>query len=162
MLPLFLLKLVGGRKAVARIVLGVVLLAVIGSIAGFGWWVRSLQAKAEELDRIKPQYAAMLAAQNEANKKVKTQDPIDAAERTKLAEERARQEQERLAISREWARLRAVEEKPNEDGTVTVRLSDAWGVCFAAAAAGDAADVAACQTAGGDGAVAAGAGDGGL
>jgi hypothetical protein len=105
--------------------------------------------------QIKPAYDGLVENQRKSNEKVEKVAPIDEAARVQLAEDRAALEAERAKVSRAWQRVRAVQETPDETGHVVVRLSDAWGVCFAAAAAGNAADVAACEAGGGNGAITA-------
>jgi hypothetical protein len=133
-----------------------IVIAVVGVVMLIAWAgakVRQWKYDSDELAIVKPQLEAFEAAQAAANERVIEQAPIDEAERVALAAERLALETEKAKIARAWGRIRAVQEVPDEDGKPVVRLSDAWGVCFAAAAAGDPADAAACQASGGDGAV---------
>jgi type II secretory pathway pseudopilin PulG len=153
MIPMFLLNLVGGRKLVAWIIIGIIVAAVVGGVAWAGAKVKGWQTDSHELAVVKPQLKAYQDAQKVANDKVLVQAPKDEAERRKLAEDQAALAAEKLKVARAWERVNAVEETTDEAGNPVVRLSDGWGMCFAAAATGDPADVAACEAAGGDGAV---------
>lgn len=163
MIPLFLLNLVGGRRLVAWIIVGVVVLLIVGGIAWAGATVKGWKVGYDELAVVKPKLEAFEAAQKAANEKVIKQQPIDEAEVEKLVDVKAALEAQKRETSRAWGQVATLKETINaETGCPVVRLSAGWGVCFAAAAAGDPADVAACQAAGGDGTVPAGPGDGGL
>ena len=154
MIPLFLLNLVGGRKVVAWIVIGLLVAGVVGAIAWAGATVKGWHTDSIELAVVKPKLEAFEAAQTAANKKVIEQAPIDEAARVKLAEDRAKLDADKAKLARAWARLPAVQETTDEaTGCPVVRLSDGYGLCYAAAAGGDPADFAACETAGGDGTV---------
>ena len=136
----------------AKLIGGLVLFVALGWLARTvnGWHNDALA-----YGQIKPVYDGLVKRQAEANAKVEKVAPVDESARVKLEQDRAALAAEQAKISRAWQRIRAVQETPDETGRVVVRLSDAWGVCFSAAAAGNAADVAACQAGGGDGAVAA-------
>lgn len=147
--PLLLAKLVG---------IGAVLLAA--SFAGVK--VNHWRHDSQELASIRPLFDKLVDAQAKANKEVEEKAPVDEQARVELAAARVELDRARSETSRAWGRVRALEERTDEAGNRVVRLSDGFGVCFAAAAAGVAADVAACEAAGSDGPVEAGPGNGGL
>jgi hypothetical protein len=163
MIPVFLLSLFGRFKWLKPLLIVVAVVGVVLLIAWAGATVRQWKYDSDELAVVKPQLEAYEAAQKAANDKVLEQAPIDAAAVKELVDTKAALEAEKLKTARAWGRVAVLKETINaETGCPVVRLSAGWGVCFAAAAAGDSADAQACQAAGGDGPVAAGPGDGGL
>ena len=128
-----------------------------------GFKVNGWRNDSHELKRIQPAYEAYVAGQRNANRRVERQNAKTDQARRELAIARAEIQNQRAETSRAWGRVAALEETVNaETGCPVVRLSEPWGVCLAAAAGGDGADLAACAAAGGDGAISAGGGPGGL
>ena len=159
MIPMFLLSLVGGRKLVAWIIVGMIVAGVVGGIAWAGWTVKGWKADSAELAVVKPKLEALEAAQKAANKKVIKQQPIDEADVKELVETKATIDTQDQKVSRAAERVKPTKETTDETtGCPVVRLSDGYGVCLAAAAGGDPTDAQACETAGSNGAVAAGSG----
>ena len=141
MIPLFLLNLVGGRKLVALIIIGMIVVGVVGGIAWAGWTVKGWKADSAELAVVKPKLKAFEDAQAAANKKVIEQAPVDETDRRELAETKAALEAARIERSRAWSRVAALQETLDEKtGCPVVRLSDDWGLQFVAAATGDPVD----------------------
>lgn len=154
MIPLFLLNLVGGRKMVARIVIALVILALLAAIAGTGWVVKGWKDDSAAYRDMKPKYDVLVAAQAKANVKVEKLAPVDERAAQELVDAKATIVKQAGEISRAWGRVRTLQETVNaETGCPVVRLSDGYGVCLSSAAAGIAADAAACQAAGSDGPV---------
>ena len=159
MIPTFLLSLVGGRKLVAWIIIGMIVAGVVGGIAWAGWTVKGWKADSAELAVVKPKLEAFEAAQKAANERVIKQQPIDEANIKGLVETKATIDTQDQKVSRAAERVKPLKETTDETtGCPVVRLSDGYGVCLSAAAGGDPADAQACEAAGGDGAVASGAG----
>lgn len=155
MIPLFLAGWFLKYRWLKPLLIIAAIVGAVGLIAWGGATVKGWHDSHVELAIVKPKLKAFEDAQDAANKAVLKQAPIDEAERQKLAADRAALEAEKVEVARAWSRINAFEETPDvETGCPVIRLSDAWGVCFAAAAAGDPADVAACEAAGGDGPVA--------
>ena len=153
MIPLFLLNLVRGRKLFAWIIVGAIIAGVVGGIAWAGWTVKGWKQDSAELAIVKPKLEALETAQKAANERVIKQQPVDEADVKELVATKAALEAQRQETSRAWSRVAALKETINaETGCPIVRLSDDWGVCFAAALGGDRADAQACETVGSDGA----------
>lgn len=161
MIP-FLAALTGSRKVLAI----VAVLAACAAIAYAGhsvvkWrnaYVKLPQVELE-LKACEAAVATFKQAVEAANERVRKLNADGDADRRALAEAKARQEEADRKVSRLWGRIRALEETTDETtGCPVIRISTGYGVCFAAAAAGDAADVAACEAAGGDGSVPSGPG----
>lgn len=125
------------------------------AVAFLAWKVIGWRNDSLAYGVMKPAYEGLVENQRKANAEVERVRPIDEAARTQLELDRAKLAAEQGQLTVAWNKVRAVQEKPDETGHVVVRLSDAWGVCFSAAATADAADLAACQAAGSDGTVAA-------
>lgn len=156
MIPLFLVDWFARFRWLKPLLIVVLVVGAVGLIAWGGATIKGWSVDSDELAVVKPQLAAFQAAQKAANKKVEKQQPIDAAEVKDLVDWKAKFEAQQKETSRAWSKVAALKETINaETGCPVVRLSAGWGVCFAAAAAGDPADVAACEAAGGDGSVAA-------
>ena len=124
------------------------------------WKVNGWHNDALDYRAIKPAFEALVASRAAANAEIERLLNIDESEFRKHAEALAALERQQAETERAWGQVRVLEESINaETGCPVVRLSDAWGVCFSAAAAGNAADVAACQAARGHGTIAANAGN---
>lgn len=154
MIPLFLLNLVGGRKAVARIIVLVVIAAVVGAIAYAGWTVKGWKDDSAAYRDMKPKYDVLVAAQAKANEKVEKLAPVDESAARELVEAKAVIARQAGELSRAWGRVRALQETPDEaTGCPVVRLSDDWGVFFSATTTGIAPDPASGEADRGDGPV---------
>lgn len=130
---------------------GIAGLAIAGGIAWatltvVGWRNDSLAYKTEH-----PRLIAFEAWQAKANAKVEKQQPVDEAARKQLAEDRARLALEQAEVNRKWNEIKALREQPHEDNASRPVFNADWLQCLAAAAGGNAADIAACSASGGDG-----------
>lgn len=130
---------------------GLAIAAFIGGITikVVGWRNDSIAYKVEH-----PRLVAYDKAVQESNGRVRKQMPKDAADREQLAMDRAAIATERAELARVWAHVQAIRNENDANGHPLVRISDGWGVCFAAAAGGDPADYLACKAARSDGTLA--------
>lgn len=139
-----------------KIILGAVL---AGALAWGVAIVNGWRHDSAELELVKPAYEKLVKAQKTANTKVEQRAPVDADDRRQLAVDRQAVENEKAKIARAWAAVRAFKPPENPDATgkcAPAPLTAAYLVCFSAAAAGDAGDVASCETTRSDGALAPG------
>jgi hypothetical protein len=152
-----------GALTASRKVIGIVaVLAACAALAYAGHKISSWHAAAkrlpqveQELEGCKANVQAYKDGVDAANAKVRGLEESDRAAREELAAAKVALETQAVKTSRAWGRVRALEELVNaETGECSVRVSAGWLLCFSAAAAGDAGDVAACEAAGGDGSVA--------
>lgn len=143
----------------AWLTLRVALYGVAGAVLlGALWWAfdtvtdwRVEAAKVPGLVLERDTAKASLKAANEANAKAVERQQKDDARMAALATglDSLRTETSRLAAAVRQVRLVSTPEPTHDNPNPAARLSAGFGVCFSALAAGDPADAAACQAAGG-------------
>lgn len=114
-----------------------------------GWRTEAARVPAIELERDTAK--ASVAAFKEANDKAVERQRKDDERMAKLLQslDGLRTETARLASAARRVPATTIPEPTSENPHPVPRLSGAWGVCFAALAAGDPADVAACEASSG-------------
>jgi hypothetical protein len=129
------------------------------AIAGFllAWRVNGWRNDSQELHAIKPAFEALVDSRNKANEEIQRLLLIDEGEMRRHAEALVALDRQRAETSRAWEAVKTLEEHIDvETGCPVVRLSDDWGVCFAAAAGGHPSDITSCEAARINGASASG------